>query len=89
MKGKSYRIQIGWDKPLKQYYYVISPLIVENNDIVEDDPVDSNLFRSSPVSLEDVELICSNFGITLPDTLVSSVRSDMLRDAVNEVQFYD
>lgn len=89
--GNRYEVQIGWDKPCRRFYYVISPYLTEGEYAGDlDDPVDSNLYLSDPdsLTLADIQAACERRGITLPPDLLGNVEQDRLRNAVNERRVY-
>lgn len=89
---QTYEVQIGWDKPMQWFYFVISPW-VDDLEMVEggyfDDPIACNLFREKPYTLEEITEECTSRGFTLPDSLLENVLADKRRNAINEVTLYD
>lgn len=75
-------VQIGWDKPMQQYYCVISPL----DDKGElDDPLYSNLYEKYPATLDLSYFIkiCNDYGVSVSKTVVDAVKQDKKDNIVN------
>lgn len=72
-----YTVQLGWDKPLQQFYCVIE----SSQD--EDDPFYSNLLEPNNPPLQHYVDLCSSIGIDLPSQMIEEVISDSKTNAVN------
>jgi hypothetical protein len=86
-----YEVQIGWDRPLQRFYFVISPYIVDKDfGEITDDPVASNLNLPNPtqLTLEQIKAVCEDYGLVLPLDILANVDADRIRDAVNEIKVY-
>lgn len=81
-------VQIGWDRPMQNYYFVISPVLVIDDVEELDDPIDSNLHRAKPFSLVEIMAHMEDKGIVLPEGLVDAVRTDRINNACGEIHYY-
>ena len=87
-----YEIQIGWDKPLQQYYGAIFAEVeeeIEAGKIYYDEIVWMNIFTPVVYSLEEIAREITQRGFTIPNRLLENVREDCINNMVNKFQHYD
>jgi hypothetical protein len=66
-----YRVLMGWDRPLQQYFLVISKVAYE------DEPLYSNLFEvEQPLPLAHYLSVVRAFGIQLPQEMIEELKQD-------------
>ncbi len=87
--GGHLRLQLGWDKPLAEYYLVVfaeSDAQCDN----EDGLVYSNLddSRSRGQELEYFKAIAMNLGCDVPDVMWQAASDDRNANAVNKIVYY-
>lgn len=93
VNGAPYEVQIGWDKPLQQYYANILAIVAEGEP--EDEDYNECLTWSDcesskwPMSLDDIVREITNRGFDIPNGLLNNVLIDRQCDAVNQYRFYD
>lgn len=91
--NQKYEIQIGWDKPLQEFYGTILGFIEDtgsDGDGYFDDLIWSSIFlKSRPFDLEPIITEITGRGFLIPDGLIDNVKADRCRNAVNEHTFYD
>lgn len=82
--GATYRILMGWDKPLQEYYcsiYVLPEL---------DEPIYSNLYDSyHRKTLWYYEKTVMEYGLTIPDGMLLEIVQDERDNVVNKVKHWD
>ena len=80
--GKSYIVQMGWDKPLQRYYLVI-------NNLDGDEPLYSNLCDPNCTHTLDyfVEVL-EQYAIKLPHDYLDNIRFDREHNNVNQIHKY-
>lgn len=87
--GGHARVQLGWDKPLAEYYLVVFAEEDAQCDN-EDGIVYSNLDdpRSRGQELDYFKAIASNLGCEVPDAMWRAAYQDREVNAVNKIVFY-
>lgn len=88
VENQNCEIQIGWDRPMQNYYFVISPVLVIDEVEELDDPIASNLDRVKPYSLVEIMQFMNEKGVILPDGLADAVRNDRINNACGEIKYY-
>lgn len=82
--GDTYRVQMGWDKPLQQFYCVIWVLPEEEESIY------SNLYDSTPEkSLWYFEKQVIEYGLTIPEGMLLEIVQDERDNVVNKTKHWD
>lgn len=75
-KDGRYRVHIGWDEPLREYFCHIERW-EENSSSPEGGswqaPIWSTLHCVERFYLDEIEQKCSEYGITLPDSILMQV----------------
>jgi len=87
-KGEPHNIQIGWDKPMSSFYYVISPYYDHEGEAMLDDPIYSNLDHGKAIGIDIVIARFKDLSIELPTGLIAAVKVDELNNVVNQVKYY-
>ena len=87
-KGEPHNIQIGWDKPMRSFYYVVSPYTEFEGESMLDDPIFSNLDHGEAIDIAVVVAKFKQLSIKIPAGLIASVKIDELNNVVNEVKKY-
>jgi len=88
------QVQIGWDRPMQNYYGVISPW-VEDADMEEGgyfddcDPLFSNLFSPKKLSLDEIAEEVTKRGLIIPDGLLNNVINDQWHNTANKITIYE
>ncbi len=93
LNNQKYEIQIGWDKPLQEFYGTILGFIESTDNDCDgyfDDLIWSSIFlKNRPCDLEPIIKEIIDRGFLIPDGLIDNVKADSCRNSVNEYTFYD
>lgn len=93
VNGAPHEVQIGWDKPLQQYYANILAIVADDEPLGEDH--EECLVWSDcdygvwPMSLTDIIHEVTRRGFSIPDGLLANVMQDCRDNAVNQYCFYE
>ena len=92
-QGRRYEIQLGWDKPLQQYYGMILGWAVDPEfrrggyfDEIIWSTIDA---LPAGYSLENIAAAITQRGFTIPPGLLDNVRHDKTYNISNQWRFYE
>lgn len=88
LNGVPHNVQIGWDKPMRSFYYVISGYFELNQEWHVGDAVFSNLDHDGRIGIETVISRLEELSITIPNGLIEAVKVDKQNNVVNQVKYY-
>jgi hypothetical protein len=86
LEGKPVKLTIGWDRPLKQYFYNLMDLTpgTEEPVIGTSMTMDSAVLDNLDPILEELKRL----GITPPEKMVEEVQADEINRAGNRIENY-
>ncbi|WP_086930227.1 hypothetical protein [Agarilytica rhodophyticola] len=92
LNGIEHQIQIGWDKPQRQFYGTI--LAASEDDTPDgktyyDDIVWMNIYPPVVYSLEGIIQEITRQGFTIPNQLFENVCEDFYNNTVNRFKYYE
>ena len=81
--GDTYRVQMGWDKPLQRFYCVMWVLPEV------DEAIYSNVYDSTPnQTLWYLEKQVIEYGLTIPDGMLLEIIQDERDNVVNKTKHW-